>query len=307
MTFGIVAVVGPTAVGKSALVLKLARKFGGEIVTADSRQVYRYMDIGTAKPNAAERALVPHRMIDLVEPSEVYTAALYRDEGQRVLARLEAEDRPAFVAGGTGFYVRALLDRLQLPEVAPDPDLRARLYEEAGSQGAEVLWRRLRAMDPDSAARIHPNNLPRTVRALEVVEKLGRAVPNPTAGTSHPALFIGLQMERSRLHAVADARVLAQVDAGLVEETRLLLAMGYDRSSPALDGFGYRQMVAFLDGRVGLQQATVDYQSATRRYIRRQLTWFRSDSRIQWFDAETAPAEQIVPLVQSWLDAGAGR
>jgi tRNA dimethylallyltransferase len=306
VTFGIVVVVGPTAVGKSALVLQLAREFGGEIVTADSRQVYRYLDIGTAKPDAAERALVPHRMIDLVEPTEVYTAALYREEGQRVLARLEAEDRPAFVAGGTGFYVRALLDGLRLPDVAPDPDLRARLYEEARNQGPRVPWLRLRALDPDSAARVHPNNLSRVVRALEIVENLGSAVPTLSAEPGRPALHIGLSMERSHLHSVADARVLAQVDAGLVEETRLLLAMGYDRSSPALDGFGYRQMVAFLDGNAGLEEAIADYQLATRRYIRRQLTWFRRDSRIQWFDAEGTPVDQISSLVRAWLDTRAG-
>jgi tRNA dimethylallyltransferase len=301
MTFGIVAVVGPTAVGKSALALQLAREFGGEIVSADSRQVYRYMDIGTAKPTAAERAVVPHRMIDLVEPSEVYTAALYRSEAERVLARLEAERRPAFVVGGTGFYVRALLDGLALPEVAPDPGLRRRLYQEAEIQGAEALWRRLENADPVSAARIHPHNLPRTVRALEVVEKLGGPVPSGSRESRWSALYIGLTMDRERLNAVADARVVAQVNEGLVEETRLLLAMGYDPASPALDGFAYRQMTAHLQGRMTLPEAITDYQAATRRYIRRQRTWFRREPRIRWFDREHADAREISREVRAWL------
>lgn len=304
MPFGIIALVGPTAVGKSALALRLADEFGGEIVTADSRQVYRYMDIGTAKPTAAERVLVSHRMIDLVEPSQIYTAELYRQEGQRVLARLQAEGRPAFVSGGTGFYIRTLLDGIQLPEVPPDPYFRAQLYAEAGREGPEALWQRLSDVDPRSAARIHPNNLPRTVRALEVIDRLRGTVPLPNAGKELPALYVGLRMERAKLHAIADARVLAQVDAGLVEETRLLLSMGYDRSLPALDGFGYRQMLAHLDGRMTLAEAITDYQAATRRYIRRQMTWFRADRRIHWLDAEESSPNQAASLVRSWLDRG---
>lgn len=303
MAHGVVAVVGPTAVGKSALALWLTQQFGGEIVSADSRQVYRYMDIGTAKPSKADQALVPHRMIDLVEPSEVYTAALYRAEASRVLARLEAEGQPAFVVGGTGFYIRALLDGLSLPRVAPDPELRDRLRREAAREGSEALWRRLKHADPASAARIHPNNLPRTIRALEVLEKLGGPVPAEPPGPERNALYLGLTMDRTRLHAVADARVVAQVDAGLVEETRLLLAMGYEASSPALDGFAYRQMVAYLDGKMSLPEAILDYQSATRRYIRRQMTWFRADERIQWFESEPASWDQISALVASWLES----
>jgi tRNA dimethylallyltransferase len=302
VTPSIVAIVGPTAVGKSALALHLAQQFGGEIVTADSRQVYRYMDIGTAKPTPHDQAVLPHWMIDLVEPSEVYTAGRYRAEGERVLRRLAAEGRPAFVAGGTGFYIRALLDGVRLPQVEPDTALRARLREEAEQQGAEALWRRLEEIDPRSAARIHPNNLPRTIRALEVTEKLGAPVPSPAAGRRYPVLYIGVTMDRSRLHGIADRRVLSQVDSGLADETRLLLAMGYDSSSPALDGFGYRQMVAYLEGRSTLDQAIRDYQTATRRYIRRQMTWFRSDPRIRWLDAAESPVDRATALARTWLD-----
>jgi tRNA dimethylallyltransferase len=263
------------------------------------------MDIGTAKPSLEEQARVPHRMIDLVEPSQVYTAATYREEGDRVLRRLSAERKPAFVAGGTGFYIRALLDGLTLPPVPPNPDFRARLHQEARDIGPEGLWRRLERLDAASATRIHPNNLPRVIRALEVIEKLGRPVPQAGLGPQHAALFIGLTMDRDRLYAVSDARVQVQIEAGFVEETRLLLAMGYDPASPALDGFGYREMVAYLEGRISLPDAVAAYQAATRRYIRRQMTWFRADKRIQWFDVEQEQEDRIAQLVRDWLERSA--
>lgn len=306
MTENIVVIVGPTAVGKSALALLLAERFGGEVITADSRQVYRYMDIGTAKPSLQERARVPHRMIDLVEPSQAYSVSTYREEGEKVLRRLAAERKPAFVAGGTGFYIRALLDGLSLPQVTPDPDFRAQMRREARDIGAVELWKRLEQVDSASAARIHPHNLPRLIRALEVVNGLGGPVPWLEPGPAHEALFIGLAMDRTRLHAVSDARVDAQIEAGLVDETRHLLVMGYDPTGPALDGFGYREVIAYLDGRLSLPEAIAAYQAATRRYIRRQMTWFRSDDRIQWFDAERNQEDRISELVGDWLARSSG-
>ena len=303
MPHAVIVIVGPTAVGKSALSLRLAERFGGEIVTADSRQVYRYMDIGTAKPTPQERVLVSHRMIDLVDPSQVFTAATYREEGERVLHRLAAEGRPAFVAGGTGFYVRALLDGLSLPPVPPDPELRARLRREAATLQSPALWQRLEQVDPASAARIHPNNLPRIIRALEVVETLGGPVPRSRPAPRHDALYIGLTMDRQRLHAIADARVREQVRAGLVEETQLLLTMGYSPAGPALDGFGYREIIAHIGGHLSLEEAIEGYQTATRRYIRRQMTWFRADTRIRWFDAAQSNGARIAATVDEWLEA----
>lgn len=288
--------------GKSALALDLAQRFDGEIITADSRQVYRYMDIGTAKPSLEERCLVPHHMIDVVDPSDVYTAGMYRKEGERLLARLAAKGKPAFVAGGTGFYIRALVDGLSLPPVPPDPGIRARLQQDARDIGSGGLWKRLEQADAASATRIHPNNLPRVIRALEIVETLGGPVPLSAPAPAREAQFVGLTMNRDRLYDIADARVIAQVEAGLVEETRLLLEMGYDPASPALDGFGYREAVAYLQNRLSLAEATGAYQAATRRYIRRQLTWFRSDSRIQWFDVEDNHERRITQLVRDWLE-----
>lgn len=291
---------GPTAVGKSRLAMELAPEFGAAIVSADSRQVYRYLNIGTAKPSREEQARVPLYMLDLVEPSQTYSAQLYRDEGRRVLQRLHAAGQVAFVVGGTGFYLRALLDGLALPDVPPNPELRQRLRRDAEAHGGPALHERLREVDAVSAARIHPHNVPRVIRALEIVEHLGQPVPELAPHASVPALHLGLTMERSRLIEIADRRVLAQVEAGLVEETRLLLEMGYPPTAPALDSFGYREMIAYLRQRMTREEAIHAYQVATHRYIRRQLTWFRADPRLIWLDAERA-AGAARPLIADWL------
>jgi tRNA dimethylallyltransferase len=276
---------------------------GAAIISADSRQIYRYMDIGTAKPTAAERAAVPHFMLDLIEPSELYSSRLFRLEAERVLVLCAARNLPALVVGGTGYYVEALLDRTEVPEVSPDPALRARLRGEAESNGPVVLHDRLRALDPASASRIHPNNMNRLIRALEIVEGTGRPVP-ATHSCPRPALRLGLTADRATLHQMADVRIERQMRAGLLEEARNLLAMGYGRDAPGLQGFGYREMVACLEGTLNRGQAVEAYRFATHRYIRRQLTWFRRDTRITWLDAHEEPVARALDVVQRWLATG---
>lgn len=292
--------------GKSALALRLAPRFNAQIVSADSRQVYRYLDIGTAKPSLKVQAQIRHYMIDLVEPDETYSAARFAEEGRRVLRRIASEGSTSFVVGGTGFYVRALLQGVSLPAVPPDPDLRADLHREAREHGVEGLYGRLEKLDPASATRVHPRNLPRIIRALEIVDHTGGPVPQPAALSEEPALYIGLNMDRERLKEVADQRVLQQVECGLVIETRTLLEMGYSAASPALDGFGYRQMISYLRGDLSLPQAISEYQTATRRYIRRQMTWFRADPRIHWVDAENDVDEAAATLIERWLECPTG-
>jgi tRNA dimethylallyltransferase len=296
----IVVLVGPTAVGKSRLAMTLAEEFDAEIISADSRQVYRYMDIGTAKPSGEERARIKHHMIDLVEPNDTYSARRFTEEGTRVLAAIANRGKLALVVGGTGFYIRGLLDGMSIPRVSPNAELRIRLRDEAAAHGPEVLHARLAGRDPVSAARIHPNNLPRLVRALEIVEQLGTPVPTALPTAALPALFLGLTMERSDMYTAADIRVRAQVDAGLLDEAHNLLSMGYPRECPALTGFGYREMIAFIDGRCDLPTAIAGYQGATRRYIRRQYTWFNADPRIQWLDARSQQ-DRALSLVDGYL------
>lgn len=278
----IIAVIGPTAVGKSRHALELSQEFEGVIVSADSRQVYRYMDIGTDKPTSADRALVPHYMVDVIEPSETYSGQRFAREGQRVLKAMERQHRPAFVVGGSGFYVSLLLDGRSLPAVPPDPDLRDRLRAEAGQFGAPGMHARLEGVDPVSASRIHPNNLPRIIRALEIVELTGKPVPTEPTSSPVPALYLGLEMERSALHRQADRRIDRQMQMGFVEEVEALLTMGYAPTLPALDGLGYRQIIQYLRGDLSREEAVEQYRVATHQYIRRQLTWFRRDTRIEW-------------------------
>jgi tRNA dimethylallyltransferase len=297
----IIALVGPTASGKSRLALQLAQELDAEIVCADSRQVYRYMDIGTAKPSRQDRALVPHSMLDLVEPGDAYSAKRYGDEGRRVLKKIAHTQRVAFVVGGTGFYMRMLLEGLAVPSIPPNEDLRHRLVEEAKQIGSPQLHRRLQILDPASAERIHPNNLPRLIRALEIVEQSGAPVARSEPAEDIPACYVGLAVDRDRLREAIDFRVLDQVRSGLVEETYMLLSMGYSPSSPALSGFGYRQMVAYLQNRVSLDQAIADYQAATRQYARRQMTWFRQNRNITWVPGGVSAVGEARNLVRRWL------
>lgn len=296
-----VVIVGPTAIGKSRLAVLLAERFGGDIITADSRQIYRYMDIGTAKPSLVERAHVPHYMLDVVEPSESYSAQRFATEGERVLRRSIASGRLPMVVGGTGYYVRMLLDAPRIPAAPPDESLRLALRSDAEREGVTALHARLAALDPASAARIHPNNVHRVIRALEIVTYLGEPVPESAAGDAVQALHIGLTMDRTRLKEIADERIAGQMRCGLLDETRVLLDMGYDPEAPGLQGFGYRQMIAHLQGGCDLASAIEDYRLATYQYIRRQMTWFRKDPRLVWLDARERPLDRASELIEAWI------
>jgi tRNA dimethylallyltransferase len=240
-------------------------------------------------------------MIDLVAPDERFSVQRFTLEATRVLHRLAAAGHIALVVGGTGYYVRALLDRPGIPEVPPDPVLRARLTEEVERAGNAAVHARLAKLDPASAIRVHPNNTPRLLRALEIVERLGGPVPNQPASRPIQTLYLGLDMERAELRRHVDERVKDQIRAGLVDETRLLLAMGYDPSLPSLSGLGYREMVAFLQGRIDLPAATNRYQMATHQYVRKQRTWFRSDQRIVWLDSGHDATKRALEEVDRWI------
>jgi tRNA dimethylallyltransferase len=259
------------------------------------------MDVCTAKPTPLERAAVPHYMVDVAEPCETYTAQRFAEEAERVLWAQGRRRRPVFVVGGTGFYVSVLLDRRGVPSVAPDPELRAALRREAEIEGSDALHRRLLQVDPASARRIHPHNLPRLIRAIEIVEKTGVPVSPETWHEPVPACYLGLQMERSALHATADRRVDEQVRTGLVEEVETLLRMGYQPTLPALHGLGYRQVIQFVQGTLTLELALAQYKVATHQYIRRQLTWFRNQARVEWVDVNASTASVLRERVARYL------
>ena len=287
----LVALVGPTAAGKTALALALADRLrehvACEIISADSRQIYRLMDVATAKPSAEERARLPHHLIDMVWPDEPYTLAQYQRDATAAIADIHARGGLPLLVGGTGLYVRAVVDGLAIPEVAPQPELRAELEAEAVAQGPGALHARLAALDPVTAARIDPNNVRRLVRAIEVCLVTGQpfSAQQGARPTPYRPVLLGMTMERGALYARADARIDAMLAAGLVEETRGLVERGYGWGLPSMSSLGYREIGNYLRGEMALDEAITRFKVATHAYIRRQLTWFRPDPRITWLDA----------------------
>ena len=285
-----IGIVGPTASGKSALAMRVAERLGGEIVSADSRQVYRTMDIGTAKPSIRERERVRHHLIDVADPGERYDVLRYQRDARAALAEIRARGRAALVVGGTGLYVRALLDGLDLASLPHDPSLRMRLE----ADDPATLHDRLRAFDPDAAARVDPRNRRRLVRYLEVATIVGGPVSR-VRGVSIPALRIGLRPPREILVAAIERRVREMVDAGVLEETRVLVARGIDPRLPSMSAHGYVHWAGHLRGEVDLETAIALTARDVRAYSRRQMTWFRRDPAIRWFDPTvTDPLEDII-------------
>lgn len=293
----VVAVVGPTATGKTALAVALAHRLGGEVVNADSMQLYRGMDIGTAKPDLAERDGVPHHLLDLWHVREAASVAEYRDRARAEIDRLRAAGVVPLLVGGSGLYLRAVLDELEFP--GTDAALRARLEEELADVGAVALHARLAGLDPAAAAVVLPSNGRRIVRALEVIELTGgpfRAqLPEPRP--HYPAVVVGLDRDPAEL----DARVAARVDrmwaAGFVDEVATLAADGLREGPTASRALGYAQVLALLDGELTPEEARERTVSSTRRFVRRQRSWFRRDATIAWFEAARPDLADAVSAV----------
>jgi tRNA dimethylallyltransferase len=264
--------------------LRVAEALGGEIVSADSRQVYRGMDIGTAKPTAADRARVPHHLIDVADPGDRYDVFRFQKDARAALSAIDTRSRPAVVVGGTGLYVRALLDGLDLASVPTDPVLRARIAADAERDGVEALHRRLRELDPDAAARVDVRNVRRVVRYLEAALLTGGLTASWRREGAIPAKKIGLAPPRETLISAIEARVRHMVDVGVLDETRALLGRGLDPSLPSLSGHGYVHWSRHLSGALTLDEAVALTVRDTRRYSRRQMTWFRRDGAIRWID-----------------------
>jgi tRNA dimethylallyltransferase len=287
----LIAVVGATATGKTSLALQLAHALNGEIVNADSRQVYRGMDIGTAKPSAGERERTPHWLLDIVAPDEAYTLAAFLDDAHAALADIWSRGKRPILVGGTGQYVWAIVEGWSVPRVPPDHALRARLEAMAARYGTEAVARELMEIDPASAAAIDHRNLRRVIRAIEVTRGTGKLFSESRAKVvpSFETSIVGLTIERSALHTRIDVRVDAMIDAGLVDEVRRLNAVGYPCHLPAMQSIGYRQICQHLRGDVALEDAVARIKTETHRLARMQHTWFRADDeRIAWLDATSA-------------------
>jgi tRNA dimethylallyltransferase len=294
---------GPTAAGKSALAMRLAPLLETDIISADSAQVYRGLDVGTAKPSAEEQKMVRHHLIDLVEPDQDYSVADYQRDAQRLIGRLWSRGRLPFLVGGTGLYLRAVTENYAFGERGGDTVLRERLAAEADAAGPEALHERLKRLDPAAAAKIHPRDRRRIIRALEVFTLEGRPISAQVACTRkqeslYRLLIFGLTLPRPLLYRSIEERVEVMMEHGFFEEVQLLLRRGCPRSSPGLQVLGYRQLAACIAGEISREEAVAEIKKQTRRLAKRQLTWFRRDRRIVWLDrsAEDGPerlAEKI--------------
>ncbi len=288
---------GPTAVGKTEIALSLAQAWRGEIVSADSRQIYRGMDIGTAKPGRAELALVPHHFIDICEPDQDYSAGTYGREARACVARLQSLGTTPLVVGGSGFYIRALVDGLPAPH-ASDPRVKAFWRQQIAERGTEAVHARLAQVDPESAARLHPNDTQRIVRALEVHELSGQPLSAFKSGTEKPADFkailIGLTRPRETLYERIDRRVDVMIEQGLVQEVERLRGMGYGLQHNALRTVGYQEVFSYFNGEIDEAEMIALIKQHSRQYAKRQLTWFRRDPRVHWIDVEGKGLEEIL-------------
>jgi len=285
----ILTIVGPTGVGKTAVAVLVARAVSGEIVSADSRQIYRGMDVGTAKPDPRTLTLVRHHLIDIVDPDESYDAARFADDAERAIDRVLEAGLEPIVVGGTGFYLASLFEGI-FKGPGRDDAVRGALKERVGREGTASLHKELSAVDPAAAARIHPNDAARVVRALEVYRATGRRLSDWHAGGTgvrrYRAAYVGLTMPRRLLYAGIEQRVDAMIEGGLVEEVRALVAAGrLDERMPAASAVGYREILAFLrEGGGDLQGVVRKIKESTRRYAKRQLTWFRALPDVRWID-----------------------
>lgn len=304
----LLVITGPTAAGKSAVAVEVALRINGEIISADSMMVYRGMDIGTAKPTLAERKGVPHHLIDVVDPGEDFSVAAFQALAEELIYQINARGRLPVLVGGTGLYIRAVLNGYRFVG-GVDKELRHRLAEEARRYGVAHLHERLRSVDPEAAQRLHPNNVKRIIRALEVYYHTGESITKAASFKAVPAydaLVYGLFFERQELYRRIEARVDAMLKKGLVGEVRELLRRGLRRNSTAMQALGYKEIAAYVTGELSLEEAVCLLKRNTRRFAKRQFTWFRRDSRIRWLDAGnySGPeglAEEIIAGVKEYF------
>ena len=302
----LVAIVGPTGIGKSQLAIRLARTFEGEIVSADSRQVYRHMDIGTAKPSREELSLVPHHLINIVNPDEDFSLAQYQELAYKAIADIQQRNKLVLLVGGSGLYIWSVVEGWGIPQVPPDPEFRHSLEERAASIGKDELYQELVEVDPVAAGRIDRRNVRRMIRALEV----HKSTETPFSELQHKkappfnTIIIGLTADREELYRRIDARVDDMIKQGLIEEVRKLVNMGYDHNLPAMSGIGYKQIGMFLKGGLTLAGAIQQIKFETHRFVRHQYNWFRlKDDRIKWFDIQANVDSQITTLLAEFIRA----
>jgi tRNA dimethylallyltransferase len=308
----LIIIVGPTAVGKTELAIQLAERLNGEIVSADSRLFYRGMDIGTAKPTPEEQARVPHHLIDLANPDEILSLAIFQQKAREAIADIHARNKIPFLVGGTGQYIRAVTEGWKPPEVKPDERLRQALERLALSKaegtkeerGEHWLHDRLRTLDPGAAEKIDPRNYRRTIRALEVIMTTGKRFSEQRGQSESPyhLITVGLTRPRPELYERVDQRIEVMFANGFLEEVKGLLAKGYSPSLPTMSAIGYRESIRVLNGELSEEQAKAEIRRATRVFVRRQANWFKeSDPSIKWFRGEEGVVDKMEAYIRKSL------
>jgi tRNA dimethylallyltransferase len=299
----VLVLVGATAVGKTEMAIRLAEKLEGEIVSADSRLLYRGIDIGTAKPTSSEIAKVPHHMIDLANPDEIWSLATFQQRMLVTINDIQARGKLPIVAGGTGQYIRSMMEGWIIPTVVPDPRMREVLERFGLEIGAAELHRRLSQIDPQATVKMDANNLRRSIRALEVMFTTGELF-STQKDKQPPELdfkLIGLNRPREELYARVDARIEAMFEQGFVNEVKNLLDKGYNQDLPTLSAIGYREVIQYLNGEITLEETKIQMRKKTREFIRRQANWFKpSDPLIEWHEMTPDPLEKIMQSIMVW-------
>lgn len=296
----LVVIIGPTAVGKTEISVELALRLQGEIISGDSMQVYKYMDIGTAKIRPEESRGIPHHLLDIREPDQTFNVAEFQQLARQKISEINQRGKLPLLVGGTGLYVQAVLDDYEFGPAETDPGYRQKLREIARTKGEKYLHRQLQAVDPLAADRIHPNDIKRIIRALEYYHSTGKQISANSEGLErtelkrYNAVLIGLNMDRQKLYQRIEQRVDQMMDDGFLEEVRGLLARGYDPNLPSLQGLGYKQLISYLQGEIALETAVELIKRDTRRFAKRQLTWFRRDPRICWFNLDSYADKRIL-------------
>lgn len=298
----LILIIGPTAVGKTELAIQLAERLNGEIVSADSRLFYRGMDIGTAKPSREETARVPHHLIDIAEPDEILSLAVFQRKATEIIGDIHARKKLPFLVGGTGQYVRAVTEGWSPPEVKPDENFRHELERKKEEKGIYWLHEELEKLDPEAAAKIDARNYRRTIRALEVIHTTGRKFSEQRGQGEAPyhLIMVGLIRPRAELYERVDQRIEMMFANGLLDEVKRLLAKGYSPSLPTMSAIGYRECIRVVNGELNKEQAKAEIRRATRIFVRRQANWFKeSDPNIKWFKVE----DQVVLKIESHISA----
>lgn len=288
----LIILTGPTASGKTALSVELAKRIGGEIISADSMQVYRHMDVGSAKVTKEEMDGVPHHLIDVLDPQDAFNVVVFQEMAKEAMEKIRANGHIPIVAGGTGFYIQALLNDIDFTENDGDMEYRQSLETLAAEQGAEVLHEKLRQVDPASAEAIHANNIKRVIRALEFYEKTGKRISEHNEEerkkeSPYQFAYYVLNMERERLYQRIDMRVDLMMEHGLEDEVKKLKAMGCTRDMVSMQGLGYKEILDYLNGEISLDEAVYILKRDTRHFAKRQLTWFKREREVTWINQET--------------------